>query len=183
MLLLVSQKLIEISKRRCANFRTLLTSTFKQFIVRLVRYWCFYDDLVVHIWTEVWIGLEINLRRCPGHPIAFSTTYINNRDNCSNTWGAESWCSGFAVSEMLSKKVRSVKLIALFALQALTVLDELLIFKLFFNLFLKDWATFLRLINCMGKNLVVPYDFSHLRLIENWCVICRIAVKSSKNFL
>ena len=42
------------------------------------------------------------------------------------------------MDEMLDEETWSVELIALFALQALTVLDELLIFKLFFNLFLKD---------------------------------------------
>jgi len=42
------------------------------------------------------------------------------------------------MDEMLDEKTWGVEFIALFALQTLTVLDELLIFKLFFNLFLKD---------------------------------------------
>jgi hypothetical protein len=71
------------------------------------------------------------------------------------------------MDEMLDEETWCVELIAFFALQTLAVLDKLLIFNLFFDLFLKNRTSFLRLIDCIRENLVVPNDFSDLRLIEN----------------
>jgi hypothetical protein len=71
------------------------------------------------------------------------------------------------MDEMLDEETWRVELIALFALQTLAVLDKLLIFNLFFDFFLKDRTSFLGLIDCIRENLVVPNDFSDLRLIEN----------------
>jgi hypothetical protein len=71
------------------------------------------------------------------------------------------------MDKMLDKEAWGVEFIALFALQALAVLDKLLIFYLFFNLFLKDRASFLRLIDCIRENLIVSNNFGDLRLIKN----------------
>ena len=71
------------------------------------------------------------------------------------------------MDEMLDEETWGVELITFFALQTLAVLDKLLIFNLFFDLFLKNRTSFLRLIDCIRENLVVPNDFSDLRLIEN----------------
>jgi hypothetical protein len=71
------------------------------------------------------------------------------------------------MDEMLDKEAWCVEFIALFALQALAVLDKLLIFYLFFDLFLEDRASFHRLIDCIRENLIVSNDFGYLRLIKN----------------